>query len=264
MKDNLSFYDEFAAEYCSYYQDLRPVRAVEAYCSALIAANAMPDVPGLLLDLGCGPGAHFGEWSSKGFEVKGLDSSPNMLSRARRNADAGGLIGITLYCADVSQGPTLTILNGAFQLIAAHFNFLNLFSHSELATVLNNISGLLQPGGIFVTDTTVWTTDDTWSATEVAKDDFVSGDWRLVETRWDGMLHTVQRDWSRNGEAVTETMFAHQVSELSNQAAAIGLKLLAGNDFELDFAGELTPAGQKLDHRLFIFRGGQVDEIALA
>jgi SAM-dependent methyltransferase len=264
MTDNLSFYDEFAAEYSSYYQDLGPVRAVEAYCSALIAANAMPDVLGQLLDLGCGPGAHLGVWSNNGFEVCGLDSSPSMLSMARKNADAGGLEGITLYCADVRQSPSLTILNGSFQMIAAHFNFLNLFSHSELRMVLNNIVGLLQPGGIFITDTTVWTTHDESRATEFAKEDFVSGDWRLVETRWDCMQHSVQRDWSRKGEGVTETMFAHQVSELSNQAAAIGLKLLAVTDFELNFAGELTPAGQRLDHRLFIFRGGKVGKMPLA
>lgn len=264
MTDNLSFYEEFAAEYSSYYQDLRPARAVEAYCITLIAANVMPEIPELLLDLGCGPGAHLGAWSNKGFEVRGLDSSPTMLSMARENTENSGPENLTLYCADIRQAQSLLVLKGAFQLIVAHFNFLNLFSHSELPMVLNNIASILQPGGIFVTDMTVWSINDALSETELANDDFVSGDWRLVETRWDGVLHSCQRDWSRNGEAVTETMFAHQVSVLSDQAAAIGLKLLAVDDFELNCASELTPAGQQLDHRLFVFRGDQVDEMAPA
>ena len=56
-------------------------RIFEKYCAAK---------PSLVLDLGCGTGTLTLELARRGYDMTGADNSPEMLARARENADDAG------------------------------------------------------------------------------------------------------------------------------------------------------------------------------
>lgn len=95
--------DEFASSYqvydrdpyqsCFTYSRMRLDQALQSYLPASGAGVR-------LLDVGCGTGHHLHELAGRGFEVTGVDGSPDMLEQARRANP-----GVELREADVDQLP---------------------------------------------------------------------------------------------------------------------------------------------------------------
>lgn len=95
--------------------------------------------PGRALDVGCGSGRLLFPLLEAGFEVEGLELSPDMLALARNTADERGLAAV-LHQGDMSTfaaEPYAALLVPAFTLQLA----------PDPAAVLRNFRRLLSPGG---------------------------------------------------------------------------------------------------------------------
>ena len=119
----VSYWNERAVSYsCGVREELAgdPLRVWEAVLesrshAARAAARARGDVP-RVLDLGCGPGFFSIAFARLGCRVDAVDSSANMLARARENArDAGVEQHVALHEGDVS---CLAFADDAFDVVA--------------------------------------------------------------------------------------------------------------------------------------------------
>jgi SAM-dependent methyltransferase len=159
VTDNSVFYEAFAANYEAHYRTVDAPAAVQQWLARMEALKLVPLEPArrarrpTLLDLGCGPGWHLREWATSGFSAAGMDVSPTMLRLARRNWEGAADDAIPqLFCADIREPKQIKRLRAAYQVVVAHFNFLNLFTPVELRTVFASISTLLKFGGLLFTD----------------------------------------------------------------------------------------------------------------
>lgn len=103
---------------------------------------------GLVLELGCGTGALTRLLAQAGYDMIGLDSSPDMLSIAReRQAEEGTEI---LY---LQQDMREFELYGTVRAIVSVCDCMNyLMEYEELVQVLRLADNYLDPGGVFVFD----------------------------------------------------------------------------------------------------------------
>jgi hypothetical protein len=122
---------------------------------------------------------------------------------------------------------SLAPLRERYDLIVAHFNFLNLFPHGELAKVLSGVAALLKPEGLFVTDVTFWA-----PAEEVIpKDKSTSGADATSYLGEHGEIgitvngRRVERHWRHLGADLVETLCAYSMEEIASAAAAGGLAI---------------------------------------
>lgn len=224
MSENLKFYEAFAPEYREFYDSPAAKEAVQAWCSALRAADLWPASPTTLLDLGCGPGTHLAAWADEVDRVDGLDGSPAMLGEARRKLAAAGLSRVGLYCADVTETDTLTLIGGDYDVVAAHFNFLNLFDRGSLDRVARSAGLLLKPHGIFVCDILLWDNDLDQLGERRVPEEYVGPHWTVLGVRFDASTRTIRRKWSRDGDIFSETLHLHTLADLDAHLGRVGLK----------------------------------------
>ncbi len=105
--------------------------------------------PELVLDLGCGTGKLTLELSRRGYDMTGADSSPEMLARARENAEAVGDGGVLWLCQDMSAFE----LYGTVDCVISTCDSLNYLTDTEkLRRCLSLVHNYLVPDGIFVFD----------------------------------------------------------------------------------------------------------------
>jgi SAM-dependent methyltransferase len=101
----------------------------------------LPEPPGRLLDLGCGPGWTSRMLATAGYEVLGLDLCPDMIRIA--NESSNGLP--VRFLVHDYEGP---IPFGEFR-IALIYDALH---HAiDPAAVIRNVYSVLEPGGMFIT-----------------------------------------------------------------------------------------------------------------
>ncbi len=104
-----------------------------------------------ILDLACGSGRHAVALSSKGYEVTGLDLSPQMIEAAKYHAKERGVVA-QFSVADMRQLKGL--LEGPFDLIMCLGNSLALLpTLNDVQQTLTNVHQLLTEGGSFVSQT---------------------------------------------------------------------------------------------------------------
>lgn len=104
--------------------------------------------PSLLLDLACGTGKLTIELASRGYDMTGIDISPDMLSVASENAKADGH-DILFLCQDMCDFE----LYGTVDAIYSCFDSLNyLLEPSELSKCFSLVHNYLDPNGIFIFD----------------------------------------------------------------------------------------------------------------
>ncbi|MFE5028594.1 class I SAM-dependent methyltransferase [Streptomyces sp. NPDC056656] len=120
-----------------------------------------------LLDLGCGTGKSSLELARNGFQVTGVDASPQMLEVARRKQDSED---VTFLQADVRALPDL----GHFDIVTTMGEpFTHLKGESDLAQAFDCVAQALAPGGLFVFDLPTPGFNDrlaTWSTIDEAED----------------------------------------------------------------------------------------------
>lgn len=227
MTSNAEFYDAFASKYEDYYADIDAQETVRQWlhyleCQELVDPyNSRLSSPPVLLDLGCGPGWHLRPWQRASFSVCGLDSSPNMLRLAAKNAKAGNLTNIPLYCASITRPKNLTVLSKKFDIIVGHFNLLNLFSPEQISSLFDAIVLILKEGGIFVTDTM-----SQYQFFQQNKNnqhqDFCG--WVREVQSW--TASSVSVVWKRSNMTYIETFWNHHKDWLSQQSESKNMPLI--------------------------------------
>jgi len=104
--------------------------------------------PKRVLDLACGEGTFAVELAKRGYQVTGVDLSPEMLSLAREKAKEAGV-----EVRFVEQDMRDLKLDERFDLVTCWYDSLNyLLEHDELVKTFHNVARVLSPGGLFIFD----------------------------------------------------------------------------------------------------------------
>lgn len=141
----MSRYGAFAEYYDSLTTNVSYDKTSE-FVSGILAENGIKD--GILLDLACGTGTMSVRMAQKGYDVIGIDNSPEMLNEAREKAaDAGE--DILFLCQDMCD----IDLYGTVDCTVCLLDSLNhLESEEELLAAFKGVSLFTVPGGLFIFD----------------------------------------------------------------------------------------------------------------
>ncbi len=105
--------------------------------------------PELVLDLGCGTGKMTVELAKRGYDMTGVDYSPEMLDIARERAEEEGIDNILWLCQDFCE----LDLYGTVDLAVSCLDCINhLTSPADLKRALALVHNFLIRGGLFVFD----------------------------------------------------------------------------------------------------------------
>ena len=106
--------------------------------------------PELVLDLGCGTGSMTLELARLGYDMTGVDNSPEMLDIARDRAEREGLVERMLWlCQDMTE----LELYGTVDVAVSCLDCINhLTSPKELKKCLSLVHNYLVPNGLFIFD----------------------------------------------------------------------------------------------------------------
>lgn len=120
---------------------------VKHLIDALFAEYGIPP-RATLLDLACGTGSLTCRYAVEGYDMIGVDLSPEMLAEAQNNAAQTGVFPLFL-CQDMRKLDLYGTVDGGFCL----FDSMNYLPHEQdLVTVFGRLKHFIAPGGIFVFD----------------------------------------------------------------------------------------------------------------
>lgn len=126
-------YDQTAHEYQENTLKLQPEMTAKAFLSYLAPEST-------ILDLGCGPGRDSKFFVDKGYEVIGIDISPQMIALARNSVPQANFL--------VSDIESLKLNNESIDAIWASASLLHV-SKKAMSGVVENLYRILKPEGIF-------------------------------------------------------------------------------------------------------------------
>ncbi len=126
-------YDQTAHEYQENTLKLQPEVKAKAFLSYLAPESK-------ILDLGCGPGRDSKFFVDKGYEVIGVDISPQMIAIARNSVPQANFL--------VSDIESLKLNDESIDAIWASASLLHV-SKKAMSGVLENLYRTLKPEGIF-------------------------------------------------------------------------------------------------------------------
>ena len=113
-----------------------------------VVTRECKEKPSLALDLGCGTGKMTLELASRGYDMTGIDYSPEMLDIARERAEECGA-DVLWLCQDMREFE----LYGTVDLAVCALDGMNhLTSAADMAKCLSLVHNYLIPDGIFVFD----------------------------------------------------------------------------------------------------------------
>lgn len=213
--------------YAKFYDLFYADKDYEAECDFLrriFAANGVPET-GSVLDLGCGTGGHVIPLSRSGYDVTGIDRSPEMVSIAQsKSADAG--VGPSLMVGDVRTlelGRTFDAVISMFAVVGYQL------SNDDLAAVFRVARTHLDPGGLFTFDAwfgpAVLSERPEVKRKTVVLDDGRSLD-RVATPTLDVIAQTVRVEYSfeESGEPIAEMAESHTMRFLFAQEIAYFLQ----------------------------------------
>ncbi len=139
-------YHSFAEVYDELTQDVEYQKRCD-YVQQLIE-QFMGRKPELVVDLACGTGSVTVELAKRGYDMTGIDASPDMLEVARRKAQQSGQDILFLQ-----QEMQEFELYGTVDVILCLLDSLNYLLHQEdLHQCLHWVENYLNPGGLFIFD----------------------------------------------------------------------------------------------------------------
>jgi len=116
------------------------------YFHQIISRHLSP--PAILLDLACGTGSLSLEFAALGYEVIGVDVSPEMLGVATEKSGAAGG-GILFLCQDAAR----LDLYGTIDVCVCALDSINHFTGvKQLEQVFSRVALFTRPGGLFLFD----------------------------------------------------------------------------------------------------------------
>ncbi len=120
------------------------------FIEEIIAREYRAGKPELVLDLGCGTGKMTLELARRGYDMTGVDLSPEMLDIARDEAEAAGLSEkLLLLCQDMRSFE----LYGTVDVTVSCLDSINhLTSTKDLAECFSLVHNYLIPDGLFIFD----------------------------------------------------------------------------------------------------------------
>lgn len=104
---------------------------------------------GILLDLACGTGQMSLLFAQKGYEVIGVDASPEMLCQARENVMAAGQDNILFLCQRMEE---LDLYGTVRSCICTLDSLNHLTTPEQVLTAFKKVALFLEPGGVFLFD----------------------------------------------------------------------------------------------------------------
>jgi cyclopropane fatty-acyl-phospholipid synthase-like methyltransferase len=143
-----------------------------------------------ILDLGCGRGRHSHNLARRGYEVTGIDLSPEVIKTAKEKAEALNLSNTRFEVRDMRDP-----LPRKFDAIVNLFTTFGYFkSDEENASVLDSVTEMLKEEGLFVLD---------YLNAERVKQNFVSEE----EGEFQGLRYEIKR-YIKNGAIHKDIAFA--------------------------------------------------------
>lgn len=140
-----SFYDILAG----HYDDLQMNGDTASWCPYIydLITEFCGSGPVSVTDLGCGTGVITNYLASKGMNVTGVDLSPDMLAVASSGDETGT---VSWICADITsyEGPLCRCFISTMDTVG------HITDSGALKGMFSTVSELLEPGGVFILDTT--------------------------------------------------------------------------------------------------------------
>ncbi|PAU92995.1 SAM-dependent methyltransferase [Aliifodinibius salipaludis] len=143
-----------------------------------------------ILDLGCGRGRHSHNLAKRGYEVTGIDLSPEAIKTAKEKADEQGLQNVQFEVRDMREP-----LPQKFDAIVNLFTTFGYFkTDKENASVFESVVKMLRDEGLFVLD---------YLNAEKVKENFVPEE----EGEFQGIRYEIKR-YIKNGAIHKDIAFA--------------------------------------------------------
>lgn len=141
----MSVYEAFAEFYTKGPYPAYSAQVAELLPRVLERFGARPRT---VLDLACGEGTFAVLMAQSGFQVTGVDASPQMLRFARERAKEADV-----DVRFIEQDMRTLSLDQKFALVTCWYDSLNyLLGYDELVKTFANVARLLNPGGLFIFD----------------------------------------------------------------------------------------------------------------
>jgi SAM-dependent methyltransferase len=197
------------------------------------------ELPGRLLEVGCGTGRILVPLAAAGHQVAGIDHSAEMLARAA-SASRDMDLTITLHHADLRTPPTDV---GRFRQIFFTFGVFQYLLDSH-ADVLARYRSMLEPDGRIFVDVKAFLEDPKYIAAldrerEIPPEQFARGGRQVRVTasiHWDTWHQTITERYRHqvhdgDGAVVEEyttehVMRSYSIPELLQLASAVGLRVI--------------------------------------
>jgi SAM-dependent methyltransferase len=145
----MSIFQQYAEVYDACYQD-KDYDAEAKFVLQLISRYG--STTQTILDLGCGTGRHTFEFAKEGFNVLGVDSSPQMIAKAKAKANLlpsnilhfPNFLEADVTCFSCSELWDVAV--SLFQVINYHV------TNEKLLGAFRSVGNALKPGGLFIFD----------------------------------------------------------------------------------------------------------------
>ena len=179
-----------------------------------------------LLEVACGTGLHLAAFAGLGFEVEGVELSPDMLAAASER-----LPGVPLHQADMRT----FALGRRFDAVTCLFSAIGyMTTPGDLSTALANMRDHLVDGGVLVVEP--WFAPDEWYDGTVSSESGKSGDLAVAR---------VSRSWREGDDSLIEMHYALARPDRTWSFSEVHRMGLFTTDQQLD---AFRAAGFDVDH----------------
>ena len=223
----MASYESFAQVYDTFMDNI-PYDEWCAYLHSLLTQYGVAD--GLVLELGCGTGEMTERLAALGYDMIGVDNSPEMLEIAQEKKDASGH-DILYLLQDMREFE----LYGTVRAVVSVCDSINYVTEmKDLIRVFSLVNNYLDPGGVFIFDLNTVGKYRELGESVIAenRDDesFIWENWYDEETRineYDLTLFLRQENGLYEKYEETHYQRAYELSEIGDALACAGLKLEA-------------------------------------